>query len=184
DERVRTDRTGARWAMSSWNSLRDRATPAERATALVAGSVARQISRRPVSDWERARLDEVKTSKGNYARVENYMDTDPFTVHAEDPIEMLVNLMVWERMRHVAVEDADHKLVGLVSYRAVLRFVQGGRSTLRTPISAIMKTEVATVTPETPTLDALRMMRRLQVACLPVVHDDRLVGMVTEGDFL
>jgi CBS domain-containing protein/gamma-glutamylcysteine synthetase len=184
DERVRTGRTGARWQLSSWNSLRDRSTPTERATALVAATAQRQLTRRPVSDWERARLDEANTSKGTYARVENYMTTDLFTVHADDAIEMVANLMIWERIRHVAVEDSDHQLVGLVTQRAVLRFVLGGGSTLRTPVSSIMKLEVATVGPETSTVEALRLMRRLQVACLPVVQSGRLVGIVTDADFL
>jgi len=184
DERVRTGRTGARWQLSSWNSLRDRSTQAERATALVAATAHRQLARRPVSEWERARLDEANTHKGNYARVENYMTTDLFTVRADDAIEMVANLMIWERIRQVAVEDQDHRLVGLVTQRAVLRFVLGGGSTLRTPVSAIMKRDVATVGPDTPTLEALRLMRERKVASLPVVQDERLVGIVTDGAFL
>ncbi len=184
DERVRTGRTGARWQLASWNSLRDRSTPIERANALVAATIQRQATRRPVAEWERARLDEATTSKGNYARVENYMATDLFTVHADDPVEMAANLMVWERIRHVAVEDHDHRLVGLITQRAVLRFVLGGGSTLRTPISEVMKRDVATVRADTPTLDALRMMRQLRLGCLPVVDGDKLVGIVTEGDLL
>lgn len=184
DERVRIGRTGARWQLSSWNSLRDRSTASERATALVAATVQRQQTRRPVSEWERARLDEANTSKGTYARVENYMTTDLFTVHADDAVEMVANLMIWERIRHVAVEDEDHRLVGLITQRAVLRFVLSGGSTLKTPVSDIMKRDVATVGPDTPTLEALRLMRQLQLGCLPVVQDERLVGIVTEGDFL
>jgi CBS domain-containing protein/gamma-glutamylcysteine synthetase len=184
EERVRTARTGARWALSSWNSLRDRATPAERANAIVAATVQRQLSGRPVAEWERARLDEAKVSSRNYLRVENYMTTDLFTVHADDPIEIVANLMIWERIRHVPVEDHAHGLVGVVTHRGVLRFVMGGGSTRRTPVSEIMKRDVATVTPETPTLEALRMMRRLKVGCLPVVHNDKLVGIVTEEDFM
>ncbi|MCX5744802.1 MAG: CBS domain-containing protein, partial [Proteobacteria bacterium] len=184
DERVRSGRTGARWQLSSWNSLRDRSTPAERSNALVAATAQRQLTRRPVSEWERARLDEANTSKGTYARVENYMTTDLFTVQADDAIEMVANLMIWERIRHIAVEDQEHNLVGLVTQRAVLHFVLGGGSALKTPISAIMRKDVATVEPETPTVDALRLMRRLQCGCLPVLKDGRLVGIVTEGDFL
>jgi CBS domain-containing protein len=112
------------------------------------------------------------------------MTTDLFTVNADDPIEMVANLMVWERIRHVPVEDQDHRLVGVVTHRAVLRFVMSGRSTLRTPVADIMKRELATVTPETPTIDALQLMRKLRVGCLPVLQDDRLVGIVTEEDFM
>jgi len=105
-------------------------------------------------------------------------------VQADDAIEMVANLMLWERIRHVPVEDAEHRLVGLVTHRAVLRFALSGGSTLRTPVSDIMKKELTTVTPETPTVDALRTMRRLRIGCLPVVQDDRLVGIVTEEDFM
>jgi CBS domain-containing protein/gamma-glutamylcysteine synthetase len=184
DERVRSGRTGARWQLSSWNSLRDRSTPAERADALVAATAQRQLTGRPVSEWERARLDEANTSKGNYARVENYMTTDLFTVQADDPVEMVANLMIWERLRYVAVEDADHRLVGLVTQRAVLRVVLSGKSTLKTAVAEIMKRDVASVSPETSTVEALRLMRRLHVGSLPVVHDDRLVGIISDYDFL
>jgi CBS domain-containing protein len=184
EERVKTARSGARWQLSSWNSLRDRSTPSERANALVAATVARQLTGRPVSEWERARLDEANTSRGNYQRVAQYMTTDLFTVHADDAIELVANLMVWERIRHVPVEDADHRLLGVVTHRAVLRFIMTGASALRTPISAIMKRDPTTVTPETTTIDALRKMRKLRVGCLPVVEGDRLVGLVTEEDFM
>ncbi|MEJ7598284.1 MAG: glutamate-cysteine ligase family protein [Kofleriaceae bacterium] len=184
DERVRTARTGARWQLSSWNSLRDRSTQAERATALVAATVQRQQTGRPVAEWERARLDEAHASRGNYAKVESYMTTDLFTVQADDAIEMVANLMIWERIRHVPVEDNDHRLVGLVTQRAVLRYVMGGGSPRRGAIADIMKKDLVTVTPETPTIEALRTMRRLRIGCMPVVQDERLIGIVTEEDFM
>jgi CBS domain-containing protein len=184
DERVRTARTGARWLFSSWTSLRDRATPGERANALVAATIQRQQTGRPVSEWERARLDEADATKHNYLRVEQYMTTDLFTVQVDDAIEMVANLMIWERIRHVPVEDKDHHLVGLVNQRGVMRFLTSGRSTLSASVGDIMRTDVTTVSPDTPTVDALRLMRRLRVGCLPVVHDGRLVGIVTEEDFM
>ena len=184
EERVRTARTGARWQLSSWNSLRDRSTPAERANALVAATITRQDSGRPVSEWERARLDEAHAKTGNYRRVESYMTSDLFTIQVDDAIEMVANLMIWERIRHVPVEDRDHRLVGVVTHRAVLRFIMSGGSARRTPVATIMKRDVTTVTPSTRTLDALQLMRRLRVGCLPVVDADRLVGIVTEEDFM
>ena len=60
----------------------------------------------------------------------------------------------------------------------------GGGSPRSGAIADIMRKDLTTVTPETPTIDALRTMRRLRVGCLPVVQDDRLVGIVTEEDFM
>ena len=184
DARVRTGRTGARWQLSSWNSLRDRAAPGERANAIVAATIQRQLTGRPVSEWERARLDEAETSHRHYLRVDQYMTTDLFTVQADDPIEMVANLMSWERIRQIPIEDKDHHLVGLVTYRAVLRFLLGGGATHTTPVSEIMKTDVATVGLDTPTVDAIRLMRTRRIGCLPVVHDGKLVGILTEEDFM
>ena len=47
-----------------------------------------------------------------------------------------------------------------------------------------MKTSLITIEPETPTLEALRLMREKNIGCLPVVKDDFLVGLVTAYDFL
>jgi CBS domain-containing protein len=183
ERRVRTGRTGARFLLSSWNSLRDRATPGERSNALVAATVQRQQTGRPVSEWERARLDEAASRQYNYLHVDQYMTTDLFTVHADDPVEIIANLMIWERVRHIPVEDKDHHLVGLVSYRSVLRFLLGGGSTVGTLVSAIMLTDVHTVGPETETLEAIGLMRRYRIGCLPVLQDGRLVGIVNEEVF-
>jgi CBS domain-containing protein len=184
DARCRSGRTGARWLLSSWNALKDKAAPGERSNALVAATINRQLTGRPVSEWERARIDEAETSHHNYLRVDQYMTTDLFTVQADDPIEMVANLMSWERIRHVPVEDKDHRLIGLITYRAVLRFLTGGGSLRDTPVSEIMKTEVTTVSLDTQTIDAIRLLRRLRIGCLPVVQDGRLVGILTEEDFM
>ena len=69
-------------------------------------------------------------------------------------------VMGWERIRHVPVEDQDHRLVGVVTHRAVLRFIMDGGSARRTPVAEIMKRDVTTVTPATRTLEALQLMRK------------------------
>jgi len=184
DARVRTARTGSRWLVSSWTALRDKGTPGERSNALVAATVQRQQTGRPVAEWERARLDEAEGARANYQQVDQYMTTDLFTVQVDDPIEMVVNLMSWERIRHVPVEDKDHHLLGLVTYRGVLRFLANGGSMSDTPVSAIMKDIVTTVSVDTPTVDAIRLMRKYRYGCLPVIQDGHLVGVVTEEDFM
>jgi CBS domain-containing protein/gamma-glutamyl:cysteine ligase YbdK (ATP-grasp superfamily) len=184
DARVRTARSGSRWLVSSWTALADKGTPGERSNALVAATVQRQQTGRPVAEWERARIDEAEGARANYQQVDQYMTTDLFTVHIDDPIEMVVNLMTWERIRHVPVEDHDHHLMGLVTYRGVLRFLASGGSMKDTPVTAIMKDIVTTVSVDTPTVDAIRLMRRFRIGCLPVTQDGHLVGIITEEDFL
>ena len=185
DQRVRSGRTGARWILSSFAEMR-KGKPGERLNALVAATLARQATGRPVAEWERARLDEGGLARNNYLWVDQYMTTDIFTVQADDPVDLVANLMGWERIRHVPVEDQDHRLIGLVSYRAVLRFLNSEKSasTADTPVSELMKTDLVTVTPSTPTIEAIALLRRYRIGCLPVVSDGKLVGMITEESFM
>ena len=193
ETRVRTARTGSRWMIQSLAGMKDRGSPGERQVAIVAATVARQKTGRPVSEWERARLDEVPSARSSYQQVSQYMTTDIFTVHADDAVQLVADLMGWERIRHVPVEDGNGKLVGLVTYRSVLRYLnnlskggvrQQGKDAALTPVSDIMRRDVHTVTPETPTLDAIRLMRRYRIGCLPVVENGHLVAILTEEDFM
>jgi len=189
ERRVRTGRTGARWVLQSLSEMKAGSSGA-RLTALTAAMIARQDTDRVVSDWERARLDENVSERVGHHKVSQYMSTDIFTVRPDDPVELVADLMGWERIRHVPVEDHKGRLVGLVSYRGVLRHLSGvhkfppqpgGASS---PVSDIMKRELITVTPDTPTLEAISLMRRYRIGCLPVVQDGHIVAVLTEEDFV
>ena len=47
-----------------------------------------------------------------------------------------------------------------------------------------MEVDPVTVAPETPTLEAIDLMRKKGVSCLPVLKDEKLVGLVTEAYFM
>jgi len=92
--------------------------------------------------------------------------------------------MVWNNIRHVMVEDSNNRLVGLVSQRKLLGLV-GNYHPEQTekplPVSKIMQHDPVTVTPETSTVEAIALMRENGWACMPVIKDDHLVGVLTES---
>jgi CBS domain-containing protein len=187
EKRVSTGRTGSRWLMQSLAAMGDHGTPAERMNALTAASVARQTENRPVHEWELARIVEAGGWRHNYLRIEQYMSTDLYTVHGDDPVELAANLMEWHRIRHVPVEDHEHRLIGLITYRQILRLLAHGGLELDgepVPVSEVMHRDPIIVSPEMPTTRAIEVMRHHGVGCLPVVQDGRLVGIVTENDFM
>jgi CBS domain-containing protein len=76
--------------------------------------------------------------------------------------------------------------VGLVTHRSILRFLtdqQDGEKNKDQPVSAIMVRNPVSVSPETATVDAVRVMREKNIGALPVVLGRQLVGIVTETDF-
>jgi CBS domain-containing protein/gamma-glutamyl:cysteine ligase YbdK (ATP-grasp superfamily) len=184
EQRVKKGQTGSRWFLNSLASMKDQGTSSERFTALTAATVRRQTSGKPVHEWDLAHLDESGEWLHNYTRVEQIMDTDIYTVHPDESVELVANVMEWERIRYVPVEDLEHKLVGLVSQRALLRLLAHGTVGLDTSVADVMRKDLRTLSPETTTLEAIQIMRQHKIGCLPVVHDGRLIGVVTERDFM
>jgi CBS domain-containing protein len=187
EERVESRRTGAQWMISSLAELRKTGTRDEALSSITAAMSRHEQSGEPVHRWPLAHITEGAMSKHSFLRVEEFMTTDLFTVHEEEPLDLVASLMVWNRVRHVPVEDAQGKLVGLVSSIEVLREL--GRSVIERAaaplaVGSIMLRNAVTVEPSTPTLKAIALMRREKVDCLPVVREGRLVGIVTERDFI
>ncbi|MFB6247515.1 MAG: glutamate-cysteine ligase family protein [Salinibacter sp.] len=186
-KRVETQQTGAQWQLDSLARMEGVGSRAERLGALTRGLVERQKEGAPVHEWSLATLEEGYTPSGmKETNVEDYMTTELFTVHEEEAIEFVARLMDWQRIRHVLVEDEQHRLVGLISHRTLLRHMadrtevpDGG-----TPVRKIMVEDPISVSPDLPTLEAVEMMREHQIGALPVVREDRLVGIITERDFI
>ena len=118
--------------------------------------------------------------------VGQFMATDLFTVRPDDLVDLAASVMTWRHIRHVPVEDAEGRLVGLVSHRALLKLLTTGGQANENPITVreIMTPAPITVSSTTPTLAAIEIMRQNRVGCLPVLDDGRLVGIVTSFDFL
>jgi CBS domain-containing protein/gamma-glutamyl:cysteine ligase YbdK (ATP-grasp superfamily) len=187
ERRVARGRTGAQWVASSLAGMRGRRSIAERLCALTAGMVKRQATGRPVGDWEPAQLAEAGDWRQSFLKVEQYMTTDLFTVHEDESLDLVANVMEWKRIRHVPVEDNRHRLVGLISYRGLLKLmargVQGEKHA-QTSASQVMTPNPITIPPDASTLEAIDAMRQNGISCLPVVKDDRLVGVITERDLM
>jgi CBS domain-containing protein len=187
EDRVRTKQTGSQWFHLSLAGMNDKGTEAERMSALTASLVRQQKEGKPVSQWKLATLEEAGGWKEHYLKVEQFMSTDLFTVQADEPIDLVASLMDWEKIRHVPVEDHEHRLVGLVSYRSLIHLLAQGELWKRgapVPVSDVMKKDLITVTPETSTQEAILLMKERRIGSLPVVKDGRLIGIVTERDFM
>jgi len=187
ENRVSREQTGASWILRSLALMDQQRNPNERMNALVAAMIDRQKSRRPVAEWEPAKLEEAGGWKHTFLRVEQFMSKNLFTVTQDEPIDLVANLMKWERIRHVLVEDDKGRLTGLVSYRALLRAMADGwnpKSEKTLAVSDIMKRDPICISPDTPALRAIEIMRDFKIACLPVVKNAMLVGVITESDFM
>lgn len=186
-ERVASGQTGAQWLLNSFSKLKKEGTRDEVLSALTAATVNRQWQGMAVHQWPLAQLEEGRAMKPSDLRVEEFMTTDLFTVEPHEPLELVAHLMDWKHIRHVPVEDEQGRLVGLVSCFEIMRYLRQRTDQVNNEtiaVSTIMQPDPITVTPETSMVDAIELMRRERVDSLPVVKDERLVGIVTEHDFV
>ena len=77
------------------------------------------------------------------------------------------------------------KLCGIFTERdALFRVLAEGRDPGVTQLSQVMTPQPQTIHPDQPFLDALRMMHKGRFRHLPVVEDERPLGMVSSRDAL
>lgn len=187
EERVARGWTGSRWMVASFNDQSGTHKPTQRLNNITAAIAARQKENVPVCSWGPPTESEGACWRAACLRVGDMMTTDLYTVRTDEPIALAAHLMDWKHIRNVPVEDDEGRLVGILSYRSMLRLMAGGWWSERNgarPVSEFMRRNPVSVSPATPTLSAIALMREHRVSALPVVNGDHLVGIVTERDFM
>ncbi len=127
--------------------------------------------------------------------VRDLMTADVATLRRNDKLTIADDVMSLGRIRHMPVLDDDsEELVGVVSQRDLFRSalartlgygkVAQQRMLAMLSVKDVMTTDVTTTTPDTPLRDAARLMLAHKLGCLPVVEGKRLVGILTESDFV
>jgi CBS domain-containing protein/gamma-glutamyl:cysteine ligase YbdK (ATP-grasp superfamily) len=186
EERVKTGMTGSRWMLRSFANMTKATTAYDRCRIVTSAALARQRLGKPVHTWTLAQPEEAPDWRGSYQTVGQFMTRHLFTCQPDDPVMLSAHQMATKRIRHIPVEDGDGHLVGLVTYRSLIRLLAEGRQTSVPPLTVaeVMIHDPITVPPETPTLDAIALMRQHHIGCLPVVQNGRLIGILTERDLV
>ncbi len=120
------------------------------------------------------------------------MTPDPITVTTDTAIDEALKLMRDKKVRRLPVLDKRGELVGIVAEKDILYASPSPATSLsiheihylvsRIKVNEIMTKNVITVTDDTPLEEAARVMADNQIGALPVMHDSKLVGIITETD--
>lgn len=120
------------------------------------------------------------------------MTPNPVTVNPDTPVTEALRLMREKKVRRFPVVDSGGKLVGIVSDKDLLHAAPSPATTLavweipellsKIRVEHVMTRNVITVQDTTPLEEAARMMADNKVGGLPVMHGDKLVGIITETD--
>lgn len=187
EERAKRHMNGAIWQLKAFTKLKKETRSDEALPILTAAIIQNQQQNIPVHDWPIPELSDYASYRPSQLRVEEFMATDLFTVHPDDPIELVAQLMDWKKIRYTPVEDVKGRLSGIITSRLLLRHfarqssLNGAQQLL---VKDVMIADPITIAPTATILEAVQTMRDQQIGCLPVVQNDELVGIITEMDFL
>ncbi|MBP3191432.1 CBS domain-containing protein [Natronogracilivirga saccharolytica] len=186
-ERTRKGQNGAIWQLDSFHNLDDIWSPYEKLTAIADSTLKNQKSGKPVHQWPKAKVHRKNRWEKAFAKVGQFMTTDIYTLQEDDIIDLAANVMEWQRIKHIPVENDQHFLVGMVTYRSMIstlnNIIAKQLDHTNVSVSDIMDREIVTVSPDTPSVEAIELMQNNDISSLPVVEGGKLVGIVTEFDF-
>ena len=127
-------------------------------------------------------------------KVVDVMSACVSTLGRNDKLSIAEDLMKQERIRHLPVIDDNGDLCGIITQRDMFRGALvralgfGSRAEdqiLNTiAVKEAMTDKVRTTTPDTLLTEAAKLMIERKIGCLPVIDGGRLVGMLSEGDFV
>ena len=116
-------------------------------------------------------------------RVRDLMSKSVVTITPEESAALAARLLSRHELGALPVCAADGTLAGIVTDRDIVtRCVAAGEEPGRVPVRDIMSPAPSVIPPETPILDAARLMAQRQVRRLPVVEQGYVVGMLSLGD--
>ena len=107
------------------------------------------------------------------------VDTVPVTAIMRDVVDALAA----KHIGALVILDASGTMVGIVSERDVVRAVAAhGADALEDPVSRYMTKEVVTADEADTIIDVAKRMSAGRFRHMPVLHDGRLIGLVSVGD--
>jgi CBS domain-containing membrane protein len=122
------------------------------------------------------------------------VDRDVKTIDRNDSLATADGIMRLGRIRHIVVVNDDGSLAGVLSQRdlflgGLLRALEydsyaKARALEMLVVKEAMAADVVTTTSEAPVSSAAAAMLERKIGCLPVVDDGKLVGLVSESDFV
>jgi acetoin utilization protein AcuB len=124
--------------------------------------------------------------------VRERMSTQPVTIAADVPITEALRVMRQSQVRRLPVLDKDDRLIGIVSEKDLLYASPSPATSLsiyemhymlsKLNVTELMTPDPITIPPDILLEEAAIIMADNKIGGLPVVENDRLVGIITETD--
>ncbi|MFK7906513.1 MAG: HPP family protein, partial [Chitinophagales bacterium] len=183
EARAKKKTSGASWMLSAYNNLLNKASQEEALAILTSNIIHNQWEEKPVHTWELPQVEGLKPYLPIGLKAEELMETSLLTVHKKDLVELAIEVMKWEKLPFMAVEDEKGNYLGLVAdfnlpkLQGLNNAISVGETIV---VEDIMLFDTEVIHPSMGFLELAERLRNSAIACLPVVKNGKLLGMITE----
>lgn len=124
--------------------------------------------------------------------VNEIMSTQVITLNTSDTVSTARELMKKEDIRHIPIVDENHFPVGIITQRDILRaqdseLAKDDNHTIDDQsvlLEQIMSQGISYARPSDPLRSAGLKLLKHKYGCLPVMDNNKLVGIITDSDFV
>jgi len=116
-------------------------------------------------------------------KVIDAMTKKPISVTPNEIITNCTKLMLDRHVGSLLVKE-NEKLLGVLTERDLVRMISLGIDPKSTKVKQIMTRKIVTITPERDIYDAIVLMNKENVRRLPVITNDKIIGLLTLRDIL
>lgn len=120
--------------------------------------------------------------------VKNYMTKRLVVFTPDQPMEEVIAILIKKRISGAPVVNDEGELVGIISEGDCLKEVVSGKYTNSMTLAGLVKehmtTDVQTLDPDTPILEAAQKFLEMKIRRFPVVENGKLIGLFSQSDVL
>jgi len=117
--------------------------------------------------------------------VKDVMSSPVITVHENEPVDKVAQLMDKYKLGCIIVTSKDGKPLGIITERdLVVRVLAKNLLPSKLKAKDVMSSPLITIRPDAKINEAARMMSRLNIRRLGVIYRGELVGIVSSKDIL
>lgn len=184
-ERRLQTQTGSQWQINNYRSLLKSMNQGDALISLTQAMHQKQKENIPVCEWEIINTAKaIKERHRNMTFMHQLMSTDLLTVFPDNPLSLVQKMMTWYHVDHILVESKTGKLVGVITSGHIAESLEKKLNLDKTPARKVMKKELITKQPEAEIESCLSLMQSLMISSLPIVQNEKLIGIVTKNDML
>ena len=112
------------------------------------------------------------------------LSSDVFTVYDDANLNFAEVLAEAKYVRHIPILNRRDKVVGMISTRDILAYLTGAGANRFIAVKELISGPPILGTLQQTVSEIAELMRSKNISAIPIVDNDKIVGMISERDFL